>query len=595
MAETEAGQRRSAGLGRLIQAICLVYAAFVIVEDVQQTLWTWPSPLTAQAGTIGARYDDPAGGFVVVGKLNPGGALADAGVVAGDRVRFDRFYDFFRRLKVGEPVGFTLLHGGRSSHHLVVARARTPKPHTALDRLGLLYNLATTLAALFGAFIVWRSRGNTTTILLGMALLTYGMISTEPQMLVSDPSVAPVFIALGGANLVSIPVLFYAFAVGFYRDHVGPARPFEKPAFWSYALVMALLGAATIVEALTGMATPVMDDAIPAIIVGTYVGFAICLIYLVLGWRRSAAAVQQRYALMLVATCAILAAQALDVLSGQATSDTFATVHFIANSLLTGVIASGLFAYSILRHKVFDLGFAVNRTLVYGVVSAILLAAFGLIEWGVDHVVPIQGREKNALIDAAIAVCVFLTFHRVRDLVEHVIEGMFFRRWQKAEAELRRFVREAAFITEAAALSKAFVAALSRFGDGTRPAIYMLDKGDYALAQGEAAGVPHRLGANLPAMVSLRADPKPMEIHDGVLAGSLIAPMVNRNEVVGFVVLGPKPDGLTYRPDEIDLIGWATQQIGQDLHALEVERFSALAAELRQENATLRSLIPQHA
>ena len=586
-------------MGRLIQALCLVYAAFVIVEDVQQTLWSLPNPLTAYAGTMGARYDDPVGGFVVVGKLNAGGALADAGVVVGDRVRFDRFYDFFRRLKAGEPIGFTLVHAGRSSHHLVVARAKTPKPPTDLDRLGLVYNLATTLAALFGAFIVWRSRGNTTTILLGMALLTYGLISTMPQMLVSDPSVAPVFLALGGANLVSIPVLFYAFAVEFYRDHVGPARPYEKLAFWSYALVMALLGAATIVTVLTGMAMPVIGDTVPAIIVGTYAGFAICLVYLVLGWRRSAAAVQQRYALMLVATSAILAAQALDLLSTQASSDTLVTVHYIANSLLTGVIASGLFAYSILRHRVFDLGFAVNRTLVYGVVSAILLAAFGLIEWGVDHLVPIQGRDKNALVDAAIAVCVFLTFHRVRDLVEHVIEGMFFRRWQKAEAELRRFVREAAFITEAAELSKAFVGALSRFGDGTRTAVYLLDAGDYALAQGEAGGVPPRLGANLPAMVSLRADRKPMEVPNdllgGVLAGSLIAPMVNRNEVVGLVVLGPKPDGLNYRPDEIDLIGWATQQIGLDLHALEVERFTALAAELRQENATLRSLIPQHA
>jgi hypothetical protein len=71
--------------------------------------------------------------------------------------------------------------------------------------------------------------------------------------------------------------------------------------------------------------------------------------------------------------------------------------------------------------------------------------------------------------------------------------------------------------------------------------------------------------------------------------------MVNRNEVFGLAILGPKPSGQNYRPDEIELIGWATNQIGLDLHALEVERFAALAAELRQENATLRSLIPQRA
>jgi hypothetical protein len=60
-------------------------------------------------------------------------------------------------------------------------------------------------------------------------------------------------------------------------------------------------------------------------------------------------------------------------------------------------------------------------------------------------------------VDAAIAVGVFLTFHRVRD----VVEGLFFRRWQKAEADLRKFVREAAFFGEAPALTRAFVQALS--------------------------------------------------------------------------------------------------------------------------------------
>jgi len=63
--------------------------------------------------------------------------------------------------------------------------------------------------------------------------------------------------------------------------------------------------------------------------------------------------------------------------------------------------------------------------------------------------------------------------------------------------------------------------------------------------------------------------------------------------------LGPKPSGLGYRPDEIELIGWATQKVGQDLHTLDVERFAAIAEGLRQEtvllrqeNTTLRSLIP---
>ena len=51
--------------------------------------------------------------------------------------------------------------------------------------------------------------------------------------------------------------------------------------------------------------------------------------------------------------------------------------------------------------------------------------------------------------------------------------------------------------------------------------------------------------------------------------------MINRNEVTGLVLMGPKPAAAGYRPDETELIGWATTQVGLDLHALEVEQLQA--------------------
>ena len=115
--------------------------------------------------------------------------------------------------------------------------------------------------------------------------------------------------------------------------------------------------------------------------------------------------------------------------------------------VLAGVVAPALFAYAILKHRVLDLGFALNRTLVYAAVSAILVGAFALAEWAIDHVLTIQGRETNALIDAAIALAVSLTFHPVRRFVEHAIELLFFRSWQEKAAALRKFVAEAGFVS----------------------------------------------------------------------------------------------------------------------------------------------------
>ena len=104
------------------------------------------------------------------------------------------------------------------------------------------------------------------------------------------------------------------------------------------------------------------------------------------------------------------------------------------------------------------------------------------------------------------------------------------------------------------------------------------------------------------ALVRVRAEPKPVEVRDGALAGRLVAPMVNRNEVIGVALVGPKPSGHAFRPDEVELIGWATRQVGLDLHALEMGQLQADKARkaeqistLRTEVATLRSIIPQRA
>ena len=84
------------------------------------------------------------------------------------------------------------------------------------------------------------------------------------------------------------------------------------------------------------------------------------------------------------------------------------------------------------------------------------------------------------------------------------------------------------------------------------------------------------------------------------MKAALAAPMVNRNEVTGVALLGLKPSSLEYRPDEIELIGWATRQVGLELHALKVEQLSTEKIDLditvgllRKEIEILRSVIPQ--
>ena len=227
-----------------------------------------------------------------------------------------------------------------------------------------------------------------------------------------------------------------------------------------------------------------------------------------------------------------------------------------------------LFTYAVFRHKVLDIGFAINRTLVYGVLSLMLLLTFGLIEWASEKFVPVAAREKNVFIDAGIALGIFLLFHRVRDFVEGFIEKLFFRTWHENEAYLRTFVRRASFIASPDALTTAFTAELHRFSGGAEINLYLAEGGHYGKGK-------RRIDANEPSVVAMKADRGPVET-----AEQLYLPMIHRAELIGFVRLGAKPSAEVYRPDEREVLAWATLQIGLDMHALRVEQLEAANREL---------------
>ncbi|MXO60006.1 hypothetical protein GRI89_10695 [Altererythrobacter salegens] len=45
-------------------------------------------------------------------------------------------------------------------------------------------------------------------------------------------------------------------------------------------------------------------------------------------------------------------------------------------------------------------------------------------------------------------------------------------------------------------------------------------------------------------------------------------PMLDQGKLLGFALLGEKTDGMHYRPDEVENLGWAAHQVGLDLRAL---------------------------
>jgi hypothetical protein len=576
---------------QVLRVLALIFSIYVVEQAVEAVLWD--SGHLPGAGFIGTEHTafrlapECGAGCVRVEQVAPNSPLARAGVGAGDHIRFDRTWDRGRHVQRGERLGFALRRGDGWKHREVVALPR-PSVDPKLSLLDVSYDVLTGSTCLFGIFILWRSRGRPTPVLLGLALILFGLIDSHPQMWEQTPSVGIFFSIINTTDYLSIFVLFAIFSITFAVEAANIRVKSLRYIFIFYTAIFYLVGYWCLNADMAVL--PVYKTALSCRELLTFPLYATSLTYMYLGWKRSDQQERRRYTLMLVAfTLLVLSQFGTEFLIWIFGVEDYASNPVeLGTAVVAGIVAPAMFAYAILRHKVFDLGFALNRTLVYGAVSAILLAAFGLIEWAVGHFVPIGGREKNAMVDAGFAVAVFLTFHRVRDLVEHAIEGLFFSGWQKAEKDLRRFVREAPFVTEAPALATALAEALSRFGEGASTAIYLREERGYRLVAGALEGGLTALDANLAQLVSLRADPRPLETQDGPPGAALIAPMVIRNEIIGLAMIGRKPAGDSFRPDQIELVGWAARQVGTDLHALRVEE---LERALQTANAQIDGML----
>ncbi|MES2315908.1 MAG: GAF domain-containing protein [Pseudomonadota bacterium] len=74
-----------------------------------------------------------------------------------------------------------------------------------------------------------------------------------------------------------------------------------------------------------------------------------------------------------------------------------------------------------------------------------------------------------------------------------------------------------------------------------------------------------------------------MDTAQSGLPAELVLPMSHRGALNGFVLVGARRNGEPFRPDELDVLGFAAHQVGLDLHALRVELLEGRVRELAQQ------------
>lgn len=568
---------------RLWRAWAYLYITLGVVSMFMyaQTAFLTPSKYGgAASASLGAnliRTTDTGRIDVIARGVKPNGPLARAGVHEGDRLRLDIRWNDFRTLATGEVFAFTRIAPGKPMHLSLIV----PEYVGHSKDVGNYRFLITLFDLGVGLLLFFRRRGDVGVEALGMAFIAATITSNFP----SSPAWSIFWITVAYSGVALTPFLILAFAMSFYGRHT--RRLWRAETVIYGFLVMGVLAGFGIgfYSNYFAYTAPAIRSSLAFLFLEVIVAYSASVAYFARGYATASGSVRARYGLLLLALLLTFCLTAVQTYSffvlKLARMDPENPLYDV--NVVLSLVGPLLFAYAVLRHRVIDLGFVLNRTLIYGGISIIMLSAFGLIEWAVGHVLQPQGRNESAALDAAIAVLLSLSFSRVHDFVERHVEALFFRSWHDNEKRLNRFVIEASFVTRAENLKSAFVNELARFTGGTTVALYLNDTGGYRAFAG-AALFPETIDADDATLVAMRAERGAVYPADTAssLPAALALPMLHRDALLGLVLLGAKPGGDSYRPDEVELLRHATHQIGNDLHALKIDQLERNSEQLTQ-------------
>ncbi|MBJ7313036.1 hypothetical protein ACFOLJ_29875 [Rugamonas sp. CCM 8940] len=542
--------------------------------------------LLAELGPSDRDYRNP------IIKLQAASPLAQAGAKVGDRLVFEHAGDRSRQLGTDETIAMTL-YSAQGSRHIEVRPIANPAGGGSplMVKTIMLSNWAIIYLSLLIAVLTgWRRADDGAMRAFALALLANsfesvygqlpgGAIQTWLNMLVKP----------AGYLVANIAFIYFTLTFPTERPHFRLA--WVRRLFYIQAAAFLLFSSYVTAQALHLLPWSLREhtrvDLWGETMVNLSVVFSLTALWF--SWRASQGATRQRLAWIGVCMGVVYAVHFIANLNGTL-GDPLSGELYLACQIVAIMLAYCGLAYALLRHRLFDFGFAVNRALVFTIISTMLLIVFSFTEWAVDKLLHFEGREKNVIFDAGVALAIILSFHRIQHWVRHKVDHTFFHHWYEAAEKLRHFLDKAAHIADAAALQNKFVRAVEQFAGADGAAVYLLDaRQSFTLAHSTLPGAPATLDQDDDVVIDMRHGAASVDLSERrhAVPGELALPMMVRGELTGLVLSGAKAGGQQYRPDEIALLRTGVRQLGLDLETLRLKALERHAALLTQKTAEL--------
>jgi hypothetical protein len=273
--------------------------------------------------------------------------------------------------------------------------------------------------------------------------------------------------------------------------------------------------------------------------------------------------------------------------------------------VITASFGTVAYAYPILRHDVFGVGFVVNRAVIYSVVTGVVVGAFAGVNWLIGLALKSTGLALP--VDVVLAGCAGLSLNIVQRRVTVMVDRVVFRRRYAAEQRLRHAARALSHARSETSIYDAIVAEPCETL-GLHGAAFFARDDHGAYRRVSEYGWPPQALHEIPesdrlVRYLLGGDGTPVVIDqvphtDGLPHGAPrprhAFPLWSRRELIGIALYSAHGSGAVLDPQEvtaIELIADSATAAFDRVAAAALRRTQEELAEARAENQRLLALV----
>ncbi|MBI4295372.1 MAG: response regulator [Chloroflexi bacterium] len=249
------------------------------------------------------------------------------------------------------------------------------------------------------------------------------------------------------------------------------------------------------------------------------------------------------------------------------------------------IVTALLVGYAILRHRLLNLRFVIRRGLVYSSLMIIITAIYLIAVFFLQRA--FQERAGYSTLITALVVAVFVAalFLPFRNLMQRLVDRLFSRERQDYQDMLRSAGKAMTGILNLEELTNATMDLVNKTIHVKNMSLFVLEGGDYVchpqLRKGHSVqdNSELKLKKDNPIITYLATQNRPLVVEEmgtlpqfrslwkeerrllDTLSAHVLLPLKARGQLVGYLVLGPKPSEEPYSSDELDLLSMLANQM----------------------------------